>query len=130
MKQLHLLLGLLFLFVAGVTPALAQNRTVNGKVADAGGQSVIGATVAAKGSNVTTLTNSEGIFSITVPSGTERLIISSVGFASKEVLITGKTDISVTLNISTAELSEVIVTALGVERNKKIATVFSNDCRR
>src|SRR4051812_26903868 len=119
MKQLHLLLGLLFLFVAGVTPAFAQNRTVTGKIADPNGQPVMGATVAAKGSNVTTQTNSEGIFSITVPSSVERLTISSIGFAPKEVSISGKTSISLTLNVSTAELSEVIVTALGVERNKK-----------
>jgi TonB-linked SusC/RagA family outer membrane protein len=119
MKQLHLLLGLLFLLVAGVTPALAQNRTVTGKIADPNGQPVMGATVAAKGSNVITQTNSEGIFSITVPSTVERLTISSIGFAPKEVSISGKTSISLTLNVSTAELSEVVVTALGVERNRK-----------
>src|SRR5438477_4236906 len=119
MKQLHLLLGLLFLFVAGVTPAFAQNRTVTGKIADPNGQPVMGATVAAKGSNISTQTNSEGIFSITVPAGVQKLAVTSVGFAPQEVSIGGKTNISLALHASASELSEVIVTALGVERNKK-----------
>jgi len=119
MKQLHLFLGLLFLLVAGTPAALAQERTITGKIADANGQPVIGATVTAKNSNISTLTNSEGIFSITVPSRVERLTITSVGFAPQEVSISGKTSITVALVASAAELSEVVVTALGVERNKK-----------
>jgi len=119
MKQLHLLSVLLFLLIAGAPAALAQERTVTGKVSDANGQPVIGATIAAKNSNINTLSNSEGVFSIKVPSGVDRLVISSVGFAPQEISISGKQEVTVVLKLSTAELSEVVVTALGVERNKK-----------
>src|SRR6185503_1605364 len=119
MKQLHLFSLLLFLLVAGAPTAFAQERTVTGRVTDAGKQPIVGATVTAKNSSVNTLTNSEGVFSIRIPSGVEKLIISSVGFAPQEISVNGKTEITVTLNVSTAELSEVVVTALNVERNKK-----------
>ena len=119
MKKLHLLLVFMFLLVAGIPAAFAQNRTITGKITDANGQPIVGATVTARGSDVATQTNSEGVFSLTVPNGIQRLSVSSVGFASQEISIAGKTDISVALNASASELSEVIVTALGVERNKK-----------
>ena len=118
MKQLHLLLLLLF-FLGGISQAIAQERTVTGKVNDANGQPIVGATVSAKNSNVSTLTNSDGVFSIKVPAGIEKLTISSIGFAPREISISGKSEFSVTLTVSSAELSEVIVTALNVERNKK-----------
>ncbi len=119
MKQLHLLLFFVVLLVAGIPAAFAQERTVNGKISDATGLPVVGATIKAKNSNVTTQSNSDGIFSITVPAGIEKLTISSIGFATQEVSISGKTDITVALVASASELSEVIVTALNVERNKK-----------
>lgn len=119
MKQLHLLLVFMLLLVAGMPAAFAQNRTITGKITDANGQPIVGATVTAKGSTAATQTNSDGIFSFTVPGGVQRLTVSSVGFTPQEVSIVGKTNISLALNASAAELSEVIVTALGVERNKK-----------
>ena len=118
MKKLHLLLVFMFLLVA-VIPALAQNRTITGKVTDANGQAIVGATVTARGTNAATQTNSDGIFSITVPGSAQTLTISSVGFGTQDVSIVGRTEVTIALASSAAELSEVIVTALGVERNKK-----------
>lgn len=119
MKKLHLLLVFMVLLLTGIPAAFAQNRAVTGKITDANGQPIVGATVAVRGSNVATQTDSDGIFSITVPSGTQRLTISSVGFTAQEVAIGDRTNISVSMIASASELSEVIVTALGVERNKK-----------
>ena len=119
MKKLHLLLVFMVLLLAGMPAAFAQSRAVTGRITDANGQPIVGATVAVRGSNVATQTNSDGIFSITVPSGTQRLTVSSVGFTAQEVAIGDRTNVSVALTASASELSEVIVTALGVERNKK-----------
>ena len=118
MKKLHLLLVFMFLLVAGI-PALAQNRTITGKVTDPNGQAIVGATISARGTTNATQSNSDGIFSITVPASTQTLTVSSVGFGTQEVSIVGRTEITVALTAAAAELSEVIVTALGVERNKK-----------
>ena len=119
MKQLRLLLVCMFLLLAAIPATFAQNKTITGRITDPNGQPIVGATVAAKGSNVATQTNSDGVFSLTVPAGVQRVIISSVGFTAQEVPISGSTELNLSLAASTSELSEVIVTALGVERNKK-----------
>src|SRR5260221_9983916 len=99
---------------------LAQQKTVTGKITDAQGQPIVGATIAAKGTTaVATQTNSDGNFSITVPNETQKLTITSIGIASQDVSIKGYSNIAISLNVSTAELSEVVVTALGIERTKK-----------
>ena len=99
---------------------LAQEKTITGKITDAtNGQPIVGATVAAKDASVATQTNSEGNFSLSVPAGTQRLVISSVGYTTKEVAITSENTINVTLNVVTGELGEVVVTALGIERQRK-----------
>ena len=119
MKQLRLLLVCMFLLLAAIPAAFAQNKTITGRITDPNGQPIVGATVAAKGSNVATQTNSDGVFSLTVPAGVQRVTVSSVGFTSQEVPISGSTELNLSLAASASELSEVIVTALGVERNKK-----------
>ncbi len=119
MKKLHLVLVFMLFLFSGIPAAFAQQRTITGKVTDANGQPVVGATVAAKGSTAATQTNSDGIFSISVPNGAQRLAITSVGFASQDISISGQSNISVALAASTSQLSEVVVTALGVERNRK-----------
>ena len=119
MKHLHLVLVFMLMIVAGIPAAFAQTRNITGKITDASNQPVVGATVTAKGTSNATQTNSDGIFSLSVPNRAQRLVVSSVGFASQDISITGKSNISVALTASTSQLSEVVVTALGVERNKK-----------
>ncbi len=119
MKKQNLLLVFVLLLFAGIPSAFAQSRTVTGKITDANGQPIVAATVAAKGDRTATQTNSEGIFSISVPKAVQRLIVTSVGFASQDISIAGKNNISVVLATSSSQLSEVVVTALGIERSKK-----------
>src|SRR6476620_900010 len=113
MKQLHLVFVFMFLLVAGLPAAFAQNRNITGKITGPDGQPVVGATVTAKGTQTATQTNSDGIFSLSVPDAIERLVVSSVGFASQEVSIAGKSNVTLTLQTSSSQLSEVVVTALG-----------------
>jgi TonB-linked SusC/RagA family outer membrane protein len=119
MKKLHVVFIFMLLLIAGLPAAFAQNRNVTGKITGADGQPVVGATVAAKGTQAATQTNSDGVFSLSVPDAANSLVVSSVGFATQEVSIAGKTNISVALQASASQLSEVVVTALGVERNRK-----------
>ncbi|MGI8638116.1 MAG: SusC/RagA family TonB-linked outer membrane protein [Segetibacter sp.] len=119
MKQLHLVLVILLLLITGIPAAFAQNRVITGKITDSNGQPIVGATVAGKGTQLGTQTNSEGVFSISVPNGVQRLVISSIGFTSQEMPISGKSNISLSLQTATNQLNEVVVTALGVERSRK-----------
>ncbi len=96
----------------------AQNITVTGKVTAANSSRLLdNVTVAVKGSSTITIA-AEGVYTITAPSkGT--LIFSSVGYATKEVAINGQTTIEVALTETVGQMEEVVVTALGVSRQKK-----------
>ena len=115
-KLLCLLAGMLLLFSSTL---FAQEREVTGKVTDANGVPVNGASIRVKSTKTGTSAAADGSFKIKVaPNST--LIISGVGFEAKEVAIGTNTDVSVSLQpSSTQSLNEVVITALGIKREKK-----------
>jgi TonB-linked SusC/RagA family outer membrane protein len=119
MNKLHVVLVFMLLLVAGIPAAYAQKRTVSGTIADSKGEHLAGVNVIVKGTSVGTSSNSDGHFEINVPDGSNTLVFSSVGFASQEVNITGRSTIDVTLLEGSNELESVVVTALGVEKSEK-----------
>lgn len=119
MRKLHLVLVFALLLFAGIPAAFAQTRNITGKVTDASGQAVVGATISAPGTQASTQTNSDGVFSISVPNSVQRLVITSVGYATQDLPLRGLTNVAITLQPSSAQMSEVVVTALGVERNRR-----------
>lgn len=106
---------LTFLLLAASTVAMAQ-RTISGKVSDSNGQPLSGATVLVKGSKTSVMTGNDGSFSI-LADDKAVLVISSIGFLSREVNATDAA--SVQLNTDTKDLGEVVVTALGIRKEKK-----------
>jgi TonB-linked SusC/RagA family outer membrane protein len=106
--------------------------TVSGIVRDAAGP-LAGVTVQEKNSSRITTTNEEGYFSLAVSGADAILVFSSVGFKSVEMALGGRTVINVTLEAGRAEeLSNVVVTALGISRSKRslaysVAEVKSED---
>lgn len=107
------------------TAALAQQRTITGKVTGADGKPVAGATVSAKGSNVATQTTEDGNFSISLPSGTNQVVISSVGFDQQEINVSNQTNVTVSLATTTTSLNEVVVTGYSTQRKKDIIGAVS-----
>lgn len=104
----------------------AQNRTVSGKVTNAAGKGVPDVNVTVKGIVVGTTTNSEGQFSLAVPPGKQSLEFSSVGYTTQTIPVgEGETAVAVSLAASAGELGEVVVTALGIKRDKKALTYAS-----
>ena len=91
---------------------------VKGTVKDENGP-VAGVTVAEKGTDNATTTNANGEFTLKVKSPNSQLVFSSVGFKTVERAISGKASISVILENANQELSGVVVTALGITRQKK-----------
>lgn len=91
---------------------------VNGKVSDEDGP-LEGVTVTEKGTSNATTTNGQGVFSLNVKNANSVLVFSSIGFKSREIRINGRGNITVTLEKESQELSNVIVTALGITREKK-----------
>ena len=115
-RQLWMVL-LLFLF--GL-PALAQNPvTVQGRVVDEKNQPLSGVSVSIKGSSVGTTTNENGEYRISVPSnGT--LVISSVGYPSKEILVNGQTMHNIAMNVAATDLENVVVVGYGTQRKESV----------
>lgn len=114
------MLMLLASFFISWSLAMAQTVTVTGVVTSADdSEPVIGASVLVKGTNTGTITGIMGDFTIpNVPSSATTLIISYVGMVSQEVTIQPGT-LQVVLKSDAKTLDEVVVTAMGISREKK-----------
>ena len=104
----------------------AQTRQVTGKVTGSDNQAVASATIKVKGSNAATTTNADGTFSLKAPAGSFVLQVSSLGFEAKEVTVgASQATANVSLTSASSDLSVVVVTALGIKREKKSLTYAS-----
>lgn len=107
-----------FLFLIGISLVNAQSKSVSGKVITADdGQPVIGASVIVKGTTNGTITGVNGDFSLSINSDVKTLIISYVGL--KTVEVEAKAGITVKMVSDALAIDEVVVTALGIKREKK-----------
>ena len=99
----------------------AQERVISGKITDSkGGAPIIGATVTVKGTTIATSTEADGSFRLGgVPATANTLVISSVGFSTREVAITGD-QVDITLSSSDDALNEVVVVGYGTARKKDL----------
>ncbi|MBR1803522.1 MAG: SusC/RagA family TonB-linked outer membrane protein [Muribaculaceae bacterium] len=97
--------------------AVAQNNKVTGVVRDANGEPLIGATVMVKGTNRGTATDTDGRYSIAAAPGST-LVISYIGSKPMEVKVSGSS-MDVTMTEAGNTLDEVVVTALGIKKDRK-----------
>jgi len=103
----------------------AQERTISGKVTDAAGAPVVGASVTVKGSTLGTSSGTDGSFTLRVPASTKTIVVSAVGFAAQELAIGSKSVLNISLNIEGKGLDEVIVTGYGVAKRSQYAGAAS-----
>lgn len=104
---------------------LAQQRTVSGVVTDSFGDPVIGASVVVKGSAQGTITDLDGRFNLTVPAGSNTLVISYVGMRTAEVPISG-TIVNVRMEDDTRLLDDVVVIGYGTQRKRDLTGAVSS----
>uniref|UniRef100_UPI003217FD9F SusC/RagA family TonB-linked outer membrane protein n=1 Tax=uncultured Draconibacterium sp. TaxID=1573823 RepID=UPI003217FD9F len=95
---------------------------IKGKVTDKNGEPIPGVSVLVKGTTTGIVTNLDGEYSLSVPENTEVLVFSFVGLETQEVEINGRSAINVQLEEDVTSLDEVVVTALGIEKNKRTLT--------
>jgi TonB-linked SusC/RagA family outer membrane protein len=101
-------------------PAWAQERTITGRVTAAeDGTPIPGASILLKGTTKGANSDAEGFYSISVPGTGGTLVFSFVGAASQEVAIGNRAKVEVELKNDSKQLGEVVVTALGQQREKK-----------
>jgi len=109
------------LFIALSTLTLfGQGRAITGTVVSAeDGEPLPGVSVAVKGTSVGTITGVNGHYEINVPQDDKILVFSFVGLTTQEVEIGSNAVVDVTMEQNLLELDEVVVTALGISREKK-----------
>ncbi|QJD79938.1 SusC/RagA family TonB-linked outer membrane protein [Spirosoma rhododendri] len=105
---------------------VAEAVTVRGRVTDDKGMGLPGANVLIKGSTTGTVTDTDGAYSLSVPTGTETLVISFIGYTSKEVAIGGRTTVDVQLASDDKSLSEVVVVGYGTQRKADLTSAVAS----
>ena len=128
-----LLLCFSFVFVLS---AWAQERVVSGKITPAeDGSTLPGVNVVLKGTTNGTVTDVDGNYRLNVPSTGGTLVYSFIGLQSQEIAIGERSIIDVSMGADVQQLTEVIVTAVGIEREKKalgysVATVSADNLQQ
>ncbi|HEY0653274.1 MAG TPA: SusC/RagA family TonB-linked outer membrane protein [Chryseosolibacter sp.] len=110
----------LLIFALLMSAGIVNAQTVTGKVtAQSDAAPLPGVSVLQKGTTSGTTTDADGNFTLTVAGNDAVLVFSFIGFLTQEVSVAGRTNIEVSLAEDITQLQEVVVTALGVPREKK-----------
>ncbi|MEY3576910.1 MAG: hypothetical protein RL394_493, partial [Bacteroidota bacterium] len=130
-QPVNRIIMMFLLHFAVLLSASAQNRTVTGKISDSNaGTPLNGATVTAKGTSKSVVTDASGKFTIEVPSAVNQLVVSFSGYATQDVAITGSM-LNINMVIASATLGDVVVIGYGTTRKKdltgSVATIGSKD---
>ncbi|HOW24661.1 MAG TPA: TonB-dependent receptor [Bacteroidales bacterium] len=97
---------------------LAQERTVDGIIRDENGGPLPGANVLIKNTDMGTATGIDGKFSLNIPAGMNTVVISSVGYETREVSIAGQTSLDIQLSAQAIMLDDAVVVAYGGTQKK------------
>jgi TonB-dependent starch-binding outer membrane protein SusC len=111
---------ILHLLLFSTAAASAQANIVKGNVSDDQGAALPGVSILLKGTNSGTNTNVDGNFSMNVPNTNGTLVVSFVGFSSREVPLNNRTSINVTLTPDASALGEVVIVGYGSQLKKSV----------
>lgn len=114
-------------FMLLASQSWAQDRTISGRVTSAeDGASLPGVSVVLKGSTVGAVTDADGLYRLTVPSEGGVLVFTFIGLRTQEVEIGNRSTVDLQMTMDVTQLSEVVVTALGLETDRdKFASATS-----
>ncbi|MES2872626.1 MAG: TonB-dependent receptor plug domain-containing protein [Bacteroidota bacterium] len=98
---------------------LDKDIVVRGQITDTRGETLPGVSIKLKGTSVGATTDIEGKFTISVPDNNSVLVFTYIGYQTQEVTVGSRTTINVKLETANTALTEVVVTALGISREKK-----------
>jgi TonB-linked SusC/RagA family outer membrane protein len=117
-------LGLTVCLCVCTLSLFAQGFKVSGTVTDTQGESVIGASVAEKGTTNGIITDIEGKFTLQVASNAT-LVVSYIGYNTQEVAVANRTTIAITLIENTQALDEVVVVGYGTQRKSDLTSAIA-----
>lgn len=96
-----------------------DNKNVNGVIVDENGEPIAGANIVIKGTTTGTVSNIDGMFNLSVPQKGATLLITFIGYENSMVEVSEKTQLRIVMVPVAEQLNEVVVTALGIKREKK-----------
>ncbi|MDN5216736.1 SusC/RagA family TonB-linked outer membrane protein [Fulvivirgaceae bacterium BMA12] len=95
---------------------------ISGNVIDENGEAIPGVNVIVKGTSTGAITDANGFYRVNVPDEESVLVFSSVGYVQQEIIVGSQSTINITLLADVRQLQELVVTAFGLEREKKALT--------
>ena len=108
--------------LAKVATILPQNNMIKGRVTDGKGEPLIGASVTYKGTNIGTITNMNGEFSLVKKDDKKRLTAEYIGYDPVEIQVDTSRTMLIAMNENKQALNEVVVVGYGAKKNKKSTT--------
>ena len=108
--------------LAKVATILPQNNMIKGRVTDEKGEPLIGASVTYKGTNIGTITNMNGEFSLVKKDDKKRLTAQFIGYDPVEIRVDTSRTMLIAMNENKQALNEVVVVGYGAKKNKKSVT--------
>jgi TonB-dependent starch-binding outer membrane protein SusC len=99
---------------------------ITGKITDSEGNSIPGANILLKGTSIGTTSDVDGRFSISVPDADAILIVSFIGYLSKEVAVGNQTEITISLDADVKQLGEVVVIGYGTQNKTSVTGAISS----
>ena len=118
----RILIATLLVF-AVVMNGMAQDRTVTGKITAPDGTTLAGVNIVLQGTGTGTITDIDGNYSVAVPDDGASLVFSYIGFTTQVVEVGSQSTIDLELAEDLTQMSEVVVTALGIERSERAPTM-------
>jgi len=115
MRKIYLLL---FLCCGFLIDANAQSKSISGTVTDADNLPLPGVNVIVQGTTIGTVTDIDGNYTLSVPEGTEAVVFSYIGYEPQTMAV-GAGPMNLTFVETAVGLDEVVVTGLGIKREKK-----------
>nr|WP_294789798.1 TonB-dependent receptor [uncultured Mucilaginibacter sp.] len=110
-----------------ISPIIAADVPVTGKVADETNQTLVGVTVTIKGTTVATSTDAAGKFTINVPADQNAtLVFNYIGYETQEVALAGRREVNVQLKPTNSSLVEVVIVGYGSQRRASITGAISS----
>jgi TonB-linked SusC/RagA family outer membrane protein len=119
-------LGILLLLLWCCTPAWSQEQIVKGQVKDEAGTGMPGVNVFLKGTSSGTTTDTDGRYTISVPSTADRvLVFSFIGYQTQEAPIGSRSTLDVQMAVDVVQLSEVVVVGYGTLEKREVTASIS-----
>ena len=112
------------LIVVMSSTQVTQSTRITGKVTGLNGEALSGVTITVKGTSIGTVTDNNGIYTLTVPDDAV-LVVSYIGDETKEVKVNGQSVVDIQLSPSTRQLDQVVVVGYGAQKQKDITSAIS-----